>query len=169
MTDKHIFICSECRRIFKVEADRDTHMKKDHKDVPTEMTEPKRSYWLKSGAEESPEKRRTDEPQRNGKKYGPSSRPRRNSKRLKKRKKRRKSQQHRPKKRQNVLRAMTETMTKITSPQKNQAVRTHCTSQPKRSSEGLTRKATSELYFMYFPLQIIKLTIHVHSYFLCRF
>ena len=63
-------------------------------------------------------------------------------------------QPHRPKKRQNVPRAMTEMMTKITSPQKNQVVRTHCTSQPKRSSEEPTRKAISELYFMYFPLQI---------------
>ena len=122
-------------------------MKKDHKDVPTEMTEHKRSYWLKSGAEESPEKRRTDEPRRNGGKYGPSLRPRRNSKRLKKRKRRR-SQQHRPKKRQNVLRVMTEMMTKTTSPQKNQVVKTQCMSQQRRSSEKLMKKATSELYFI---------------------
>ena len=37
--DKHIFVCGECLKIFKVEADRDTHMKKDHKGMPTEMTE----------------------------------------------------------------------------------------------------------------------------------
>ena len=36
---KHIFICGECLRTFKTKAERDAHMKKDHKDVPTQMTE----------------------------------------------------------------------------------------------------------------------------------
>ena len=38
ITDKHIFICSECLKTFKTKAERDTHMKTDHKDVPTQMT-----------------------------------------------------------------------------------------------------------------------------------
>ena len=38
MTDKHIFVCGECLRIFKIKAGRDTHMKTDHKGVSTEMT-----------------------------------------------------------------------------------------------------------------------------------
>ena len=38
ITDKHIFICSDCLKTFKTKAERDTHMKMDHKDVPTQMT-----------------------------------------------------------------------------------------------------------------------------------
>ena len=38
ITDKHIFICSECLRTFKTKAERDAHMKTDHKDVPAKMT-----------------------------------------------------------------------------------------------------------------------------------
>ena len=38
ITDKHIFVCSECLKTFKIKAERDTHMKTDHKDVSTEMT-----------------------------------------------------------------------------------------------------------------------------------
>ena len=37
-TDKHVFICGECLKIFKIKAERDTHMEKDHKGVSTEMT-----------------------------------------------------------------------------------------------------------------------------------
>ena len=37
ITDKHIFICSECLKTFKIKAERDTHMKTDHKDVSTDM------------------------------------------------------------------------------------------------------------------------------------
>ena len=36
--DKHIFICGECLRTFKTKAERDAHMKTDHKEVPTQMT-----------------------------------------------------------------------------------------------------------------------------------
>ena len=36
MTDKHIFICSECLKTFKIKAERDTHMKTDHKGVSTD-------------------------------------------------------------------------------------------------------------------------------------
>ena len=38
MTDKHIFICSECLKTFKIKTERDTHMKTDHKGMSTEMT-----------------------------------------------------------------------------------------------------------------------------------
>ena len=38
ITDKHIFICGECLKTFKTKAERDTHMKTDHKEVPTQMT-----------------------------------------------------------------------------------------------------------------------------------
>ena len=38
ITDKHIFICSECLKTFKTKAERDAHMKADHKDVPIKMT-----------------------------------------------------------------------------------------------------------------------------------
>ena len=36
--DKHIFICSECLKTFKTKAERDTHMRTDHKDVSMERT-----------------------------------------------------------------------------------------------------------------------------------
>ena len=36
--NKHIFICGECLKTFKTKAERDAHMKTDHKDVPTQMT-----------------------------------------------------------------------------------------------------------------------------------
>ena len=38
ITDKHIFVCSECLKTFKSKAERDTHMKTDHKDVSMERT-----------------------------------------------------------------------------------------------------------------------------------
>ena len=38
ITDKHIFVCGECLKTFKIKVERDTHMKTDHKDVLTEMT-----------------------------------------------------------------------------------------------------------------------------------
>ena len=38
ITDKHIFICDECLKTFKTKAERDAHMKTDHKEVPTQMT-----------------------------------------------------------------------------------------------------------------------------------
>ena len=38
ITDKHIFICGECLRTFKIKAKRKAHMKTDHKDVPAKMT-----------------------------------------------------------------------------------------------------------------------------------
>ena len=38
ITDKHIFICGECLKTFKTKAERDAHMKTNHKDVPTQMT-----------------------------------------------------------------------------------------------------------------------------------
>ena len=160
MMDKHIFVCGECLRMFKIKAE------KDHKGMSTEMTKQEKLL-----AEEWHKKKRTDEPRRHGRRCGQSMQPRRNSRWLKKRKRRKRSLQlHRPKKRQNMPRAMTEMMTKITSPQKNQAARTHCTSQPKRSSEEPTRKAISELYFYVFSLADQKTnTIHVHSYFFCRF
>ena len=63
MMDKHIFICSECLRIFKVEADRDTHMKKDHKDVPTEMTEQEKllgEEWCRRESREEKDRRATE-------------------------------------------------------------------------------------------------------------
>ena len=71
-------------------------------------------------------------------------------------------QPHRPKKRQNVPREMTKMRTKTTSHQKNQAARTHCTSQPKRSSREPTGKATSELYFYEFSLTGQKLTQYMY-------
>ena len=37
-TDKHIFVCSECLKTFKIKAERDMHMKMDHKSMSTEMT-----------------------------------------------------------------------------------------------------------------------------------
>ena len=109
----------------------------------------RRNFWLKSTARGSPEKKRTDEPQKPGKRCGRSTQPRRNDRRLKKRKRRKGNlQPHRPKKRQNVLREMTKMRMKITSPQKNQAARTQRMSQPNRSSREPTRKATSKLYFV---------------------
>ena len=38
ITDKHIFVCGECLKIFKTREERDTHMKTDHKEVLTELT-----------------------------------------------------------------------------------------------------------------------------------
>ena len=38
ITDKHIFICSECLKTFKTSEERDTHMKTDHKEVSTKLT-----------------------------------------------------------------------------------------------------------------------------------
>ena len=106
----------------------------------------RRSYWLKSTARGSPEKKRTDEPQKPGKMCGRSTQPRRSDRRPKKEKGN--LQQHRPEKKQNVLRETTEMRTKTTSPQKNQAARTQRMSQPKRSSREPTGKATSKLYFV---------------------
>ena len=37
-TDMHIFICGECLKTFKTKAERDAHMKTDHKEVTTQMT-----------------------------------------------------------------------------------------------------------------------------------
>ena len=88
---------------------------------------------------------------------------------LKKEKGKENLQLHRPKKRQNMPREMTEMRTKITSLLKNQVVRTHLMSQPKRSSRELTRKATSKLYFVrnvFFSLQAKTNTIFLFS---CRF
>ena len=99
---------------------------------------------------------------------GHSTQPRRNGGRLKKENGKENLQQHRPKKRQNVPREMTEMRTKTTSLLKNQVARTHHMSQPKRSSREPTRKATSKLYFVrnvFFPCRS-KLT--QYSYF-CRF
>ena len=120
---------------------------------------------MKSTARGSPEKKRTDEPQRPGRRCGRSTQPRRNGMWLNKRNRGKGSlQPHKPKKRQNMPRAMTKMRMKTTSPQKNQAARTHCTSQPKRSSREPTRKATSKLYFFYvFFLAGQKLT--QYSYF----
>ena len=132
ITDMHIFVCGECLKTFKTKEERDTHMKTDHKDVSTKMTN-RRSYWLKSTAKESPEKKRTDEPQKPGRRCGHSTQPRRNSGQLKKEKEKENLQQHRPKKRQNLPRETTEMRMKTTSLLKNQVVRTHHMSQPKRS------------------------------------
>ena len=38
-TEKHIFICGECLRTFKTKEERVMHMRMDHKDVSTKMTE----------------------------------------------------------------------------------------------------------------------------------
>ena len=46
----------------------------------------RRNFWLKSTARGSPGKKRTDEPQRPGKRCGQSTQPRRNNRRLRKRK-----------------------------------------------------------------------------------
>ena len=96
--------------------------------------------------------------------------PRRNDRRLKKRKRGKGNLQlHRPKKRQNVLRGMTGMRTKTTSLLKNQVVRTHHTSQPKRSSREPTRKATSKLYFVrnvFFPCRSKLTQYMIHFYFL---
>ena len=165
ITDKHIFICSECLKTFKTKEERDTHMKMDHKDVSTEMTK----QQLKSTARESPEKKRTDEPQKPGRRCGHSTQPRRNGGRLKKEKRKENFQLHRPKKRQNVPREMTEMRTKITSLLKNQVARTHHMSQPKRSSREPTRKVTSKTVFCkkcIFPLQVKTNKVFLFS---CRF
>ena len=39
--DKHIFICGECLKIFRVKVERDTHMEKDHKGLSAKMTQQK--------------------------------------------------------------------------------------------------------------------------------
>ena len=57
MTDKHIFICSECLRIFKIKAERDTHMKMDHKGVSTEMTKQEKLLAEEYHKRESREKK----------------------------------------------------------------------------------------------------------------
>ena len=36
-TDKHIFIGGECLKTFKTKAERDAHMKTDHKEATTQM------------------------------------------------------------------------------------------------------------------------------------
>ena len=38
ITDKHIFVCSECLKTFKTKEERVMHMKMDHKDVSTKTT-----------------------------------------------------------------------------------------------------------------------------------
>ena len=38
ITDKHIFVCGECLKIFRAKVERDTHMEKDHKGLSAEMT-----------------------------------------------------------------------------------------------------------------------------------
>ena len=81
-----------------------------------------------------------------------------------KKKKKRKPSATQTKKRQSMPRVMTKMMMKITSPQKNQAARTHCTSQPKRSSREPTRKVTSELYSYVFSLADQKLTQYMYMF-----
>ena len=154
--DKHIFICGECLKTFKIKAERDTHMKTDHKDVSTEMTKQEKllaEEYRKRESREENDRQATETWKKVWSKYAAKK-----ERQVAEEKKQRKGslQPHKPKKRQNVPRAMTKMRTKTTSPQKNQAVRTHCTSQPKRSSREQTRKATSELYifFMYFSLQV---------------
>ena len=86
------------------------------------------------------------------------------NKRPKKGKEKENLQQHRPKKKQNVPKEMTEMRTKTTSLLKNQVMRTHHTSRPKRSSREPTGKATSKLYFVrnvFFSLQV-KLTQYMY-------
>ena len=54
------------------------------------------------------------------------------------------------------------------SPQKNKVVRTRCMSQQRRSSEGLTRKATSELCLIK-CIFLCRPRLTQHSYSSCRF
>ena len=63
MTDKHIFICGECLRIFKIKAERDTHMKKDHKGMSTEMTKQEKllaEEWRKRESREEKDRWATE-------------------------------------------------------------------------------------------------------------
>ena len=146
ITDKHIFVCGECLKTFKTKEERDTHMKTDHKEVSTKMTKQEKLLAEEYHKRESREERK-DEPQKPGRRCGHSTQPRRNGGQLKKEKGKENLQLHRPKKRQNVPREMTEMRMKITSLLKNQVARTHHTSQPKRSSREPTRKATSKAVF----------------------
>ena len=108
---------------------------------------------MKSIARESPEKTRTDELQKPGRRPGQNTQPRSRNKRLKKADKGEGDQQpHKPEKKQNVLREVTKMRTKTMSPQKNQAARIQHMSQPEESSGEPTRKATSKMYFHVFSL-----------------
>ena len=92
--------------------------------------------------------------EKHGRRCGQNTQPRRNCGQLKKENEKENLQQHRPKKKQNVPKETTEMRTKTTSLLKNQVVRTHHMSRPKRSSREPTRKATSKLYFVrnvFFP------------------
>ena len=135
ITVKHIFVCSECLKTFKTKEENDTHMKTDHKDVSTKMTKQEK-LLAEEYHKESPEKKRTDEPQKPGRRRGHSTQPRRNGGRLKKEKGKENLQPHRPKKRQNVPRVMTKMRTKTTSPQKNQVARTPVRANQKGAQES---------------------------------
>ena len=147
-------------------------MKTDHKDMPTQMTK-QENFWPRSTArgESREEKNRraketwekvwTEYVIKKSKQEAEESRQRK-----------RKLQQHRPKKRQNMPKETTEMRTKTTSLLKNQVVRTHHTSQPKRSSREPTRKATSKTVFCkkcIFPLQAKTNNNTCTFLFSCRF
>ena len=152
-TDKHIFICGECLKTFKTKAERDAHMKTDHKEVTTQMTKQEKllaEEYHKRESREEKDRQATETWEKVWSEYAAEKERRW----LKKGKEKENLQQHRPKKKQNVPKEMTEMRTKTTSLLKNQVVRTHHTSQPKRSSREPTRKATSKLYFVrnvFFP------------------
>ena len=57
ITDKHIFICGECLRIFHVKAERDAHMKKDHKGLTVKLTEQEKLLAKKWHKRESREEK----------------------------------------------------------------------------------------------------------------
>ena len=63
ITDKHIFICGECLKTFKTKAERDAHMKTDHKDVPTQMTKQEKllaEEYCKRESREEKDRRATE-------------------------------------------------------------------------------------------------------------
>ena len=154
ITDKHIFICGECLKTFMTKEERVMHMKMDHKDVSTKTTKQEKLLAEEYRKRESTEEEGQTSHRNLARRCGQNTQPRRNSGRLKKEKEKENLQQHRPEKRQNVPRETTEMRMKTTSLLKNQVVRTHHTSQPKRSSREPTRKATSKLYFVrnvFFP------------------
>ena len=68
MTDKHIFICGECLKIFHIKAERDAHMKKDHKGLTVKMTEQEKLQVKKWHERES----RKEEGQMSKKRMGTS-------------------------------------------------------------------------------------------------
>ena len=144
ITDKHIFVCGECLKIFKVKAERDTHMEKDHKGLSTEMTKQEKllaEEWHRRESREENDRRAMEKWQKVWSKFEAKKK----QEEAGERKRARRSHSHSPRKRQNVLRVMTETRMKIITPQKTRATRaawTHCMSQQRRSSEKPTRKAT---------------------------